>query len=77
LRRTNLLALGEKNKGRINSSSMIQMLDTPMDKGGATWPETGEIRTVYQVVAVPQDRMLIVKVPGFQDWTPVDLKELF
>lgn len=77
LRRENLLGLGEKMKGGLNAESMKALLDIPMDKGGATWPQEGSIRTVYQVVAVPGERLLWVKVPGYQDWTDVDLKDLF
>jgi hypothetical protein len=77
LRRRNLLTLGKRDKGKIDTLAVMKMLDTSTDEGGATWPETGEIRTVYQVVAVPRDRMLIIKVPGYQEWTYVDLKKLF
>ncbi len=77
LRRDNLLALGEKARGEIDVSAMKRILDRPMDKGGATWPPEGTIRTVYEVIAVPEDRALWIKVPGYQDWTPVDLKPLF
>ena len=33
--------------------------------------------TSYQVVAVPEDLTIWVKVSGVQDWTEVDLKPLF
>ena len=77
LRRKNLLALGHKNKGRMNLATMMEILDTPIDKGGATWPAGEKIQTVYQVIAVPQELKLWVKVPGFQDWTDVDLAAIF
>ena len=77
LRRDNLLAMGEKYKGGIDSATMMKILDTTMDKGGPTWSQEGSIRTVYQIIAVPEDRAVWVKVPGYQDWTPVDLKTLF
>ena len=76
-RRDNLLALGQKFKGQFDAAVMMKVLDTPMDKGGATWPLEGGIRTVYQIVAEPESRALWVNVPGFQDWTPVDLSALF
>ena len=56
---------------------MTEILDTPIDKGGATWPVGEKIQTVYQVIAVPQELKLWVKVPGFQDWTGVDLAPIF
>lgn len=77
LRRRNLLALGARSKGKLDTQTIMKILDTPMDKGGATWPETGEIRTVYQVVAVPEKRLFMVKVPGYQDWTSVDLNSFW
>ncbi|TWI71746.1 hypothetical protein LZ24_01762 [Desulfobotulus alkaliphilus] len=77
LRRENLLSLGHSHRGKMDVSTMMALLDIPMDQGGATWPEEGKIRTVYQVVAVPAERSLMVKVPGYQDWTGVDLKPFF
>ncbi|MEI6154009.1 MAG: C45 family peptidase [Deltaproteobacteria bacterium] len=77
----NLLSLGHDKKGKINLEVMKEILDTPMNKGGATWPVDGSMqipyRTTYQVIAVPASLQLWVKVPGFQDWTGVELKSLF
>lgn len=77
LRRDNLLALGQKHRGKIDASVMKQILDTPMSEGGATWPLEGGIRTVYQIIAVPENRSFWIKVPGFQDWTPAPVNVLF
>ncbi len=77
LRRKNLLLLGHKNKGRINLATMMEILDMPIDKGGATWPAGEKIQTVYQVIAIPEGLKLWVKVPGFQNWTGIDLAPLF
>lgn len=76
-RRKNLLSIGHKNKGKINASRMMEVLDIPMNKGGATWPPGEKIQTVYQIVAIPGELKLWLKVPGFQDWTFVDLAPLF
>ncbi|EFI34736.1 conserved hypothetical protein [Desulfonatronospira thiodismutans ASO3-1] len=76
-RRDNLLEQARKYKGNIDLGKMKDMLDTPLEKGGPTWPDQGDIRTVYQVVAVPESLALWVKVPGFQDWIGIDLKSLF
>lgn len=76
-RRENLLSLAENHKGKMTVAAMMEILDTPIDHGGATWPAGDAIQTVYQVVVVPAERMLWVKVPGFQDWTAVDLGGLF
>lgn len=76
-RRDNLLALGHKNKGSITVTTMKKILDTGLNNGGATWPLAGGIRTVYQIIALPESLQLWVKVPGFQDWTGIDIKNLF
>ena len=71
-RRRNLLSLGERYKGQFSPETMMRVMDTTIDKRGATVPGT-----VYQVVAVPKELRLWLKVPGFQDWTGVDLEPLF
>lgn len=77
----NLLSLGHEKKGKIGFEVMREILDTPMNKGGATWPVDGSMRTpyrtTYQIIAVPASLQLWLKVPGFQDWTIVELKNLF
>jgi len=60
---------------------MKEILDTTMKDGGATWPLKGSepaaaYQTVYQVIAVPEYLQIWVKVPGFQDWTKVELKKI-
>ena len=76
-RREKLLSLGHKNKGKMNAVKMMDLLDIPIDAGGATWPVGEKIQTVYQVVAIPGELKLWLKVPGFQDWTGVDLAPIF
>jgi hypothetical protein len=80
-RRDNLLALGHKYKGKINVESMKKILDIPMNNGGATWPVDGSTktayRTTYQTIIVPASLQVWLKVPGFQNWTAVELKSLF
>ena len=77
----NLLSLGHEKKGKIDLGVMKKILDTPMNKGGATWPVDGSMRipyrTTYQIIAVPASLQLWLKIPGFQDWTGVELKSLF
>lgn len=75
-RRANLLALAEKYRGTFDAAIMMKVLDTPINKGGATW--TAETRkTTYQVIAIPEKLQLWLKSPGFQNWTEVDLSMLF
>lgn len=74
-RRANLLALAGKNKGSITPEVMMEMMATPLDQGG---PLLGGTRfvTCYQMVVVPTTLQLWVRVPGFQEWTPIDLGPL-
>jgi len=71
-RRDNLLALGEKNKGKIDANAMMKIMDTTYSEGGATVSNT-----IFQFVAVPAELKMWVKAPGYQDWVEVDVGELF
>lgn len=71
-RRSNLLSLGENYKGTFSPRVMMKVLDTTIDQGGATVEGT-----IYQVIAVPAQLKLWVKVPGLQDWTMIRLGPLF
>ncbi len=71
-RHQNLTALGNKYKGRINSTVMRAIMDTPIEKGGATLNDT-----IYQFVAEPELREIWLKASGFENWTEVDLGTLF
>jgi len=72
LRKENLLALAGKHKGSLTPASMMQILDTSIPDGGATHKGT-----IYQVVAVPGQLKIWLKVPGLQDWTEIQLKQIF
>jgi len=73
-RRQNLLAFADKNKGSITVDKMKEVISTPLEKGGVFLePDI----TSYQVVAVPEDLRIWVRVPQRLDWTEVDLKPLF
>lgn len=71
-RRDNLIALGEKHKGKIDAKTMMAILDTPKSDGGATVPGT-----IFQFVAVPAQLKIWVKAPGYQDWVLVEVGRLF
>lgn len=71
-RRNNLLSLGDKFKGKIDAGKMMEILEIPIDKGGAAFPEG----TLYHLVAVPGELKWWLKIPEFQDWTEIDLKKL-
>jgi hypothetical protein len=72
VRRSNLLSLGEKYKGRFNPEIMMLVLDTTLENGGASGTYTR-----LQVVAAPSTKEMWIKVPKYQNWTRVDLKGLF
>jgi hypothetical protein len=72
VRRDNLMVLANAGKGFINVDGMKRMLDTYIDQGGAT--NNG---TIYQIIAVPSDRVMWLKAPGHFNWQHVDLANLF
>ena len=69
----NLAALAEKNKGSIDSLTMMKILDIPVEEGGATPPD----RSIYQFVAVPQQGKIWLKARDYTDWTEIDLTKLY
>ena len=71
-RMNNLLALGEKNKGKIDAKVMMEIMDTQKSQGGAT-----VYNTIFQFVAVPAELKMWVKSRGYQDWVEVDVGALF
>jgi hypothetical protein len=74
-RRANLLALAGRNKGSITPEVMMEMMATPLDQGGPLL-EGSRFVTCYQMVVVPSALGLWVRVPGFQEWTAIDLETL-
>ncbi|MCL4503903.1 MAG: C45 family autoproteolytic acyltransferase/hydrolase [Deltaproteobacteria bacterium] len=72
VRKDNLLALGAKHKGAISPDVMMAILDVSIPDGGAT-----QKGTILQVVAVPEQLKIWLKVPGLQNWTEIQLKPLF
>ncbi len=74
-RRNNMLDQGEKNKGAFDVEKMKEVLGTPIfeENGGVFIPSM----TIYQIIAVPAELKLWVKVPDLFDWQEVDLKKLF
>jgi hypothetical protein len=74
-RRNNLLDQGEKNKGAFDVEKMKEVFGAPIfgENRGVFMPSM----TIYQIIAVPAELKLWVKVPDFFDWQEVDLKKLF
>ena len=71
-RRENLLSLGQQHKGKFSVDIMKKILDTPVTEGGVTFPAL----TIYQIIAVPEELTVLIKLPGIQDWTEIDIKGL-
>jgi hypothetical protein len=72
VRRNNLLALANANKGYLNVEIMKQILGKSIGEGGAT-----NDGTIFQIIAVPSDLTMWLKAPGNFDWQRVDLDKLF
>jgi hypothetical protein len=77
-RRKNLLRLGEKYKGKFTPELMMKVMSIPVNKGGAYWPpsKTFSHSTSYQIVAVPAELKIWIRVPKFINWTQVNLKAI-
>lgn len=73
VRMDNLLSLGQKNKGKITPEVMMQMMSTPIPKGGPLFPT----QTSYEMVVVPSTLEVWFRVPHHYNWTGVDLKKHF
>jgi len=76
-RRTNLLALGEAAPGGIGPERMMEIFDTSIPEGGATFPEGGPVKTIYSVVAKPAELTIWLKVREVSDWEEIDLRPFF
>ncbi len=77
MRRNNLLAKGEQYKGQITPQKMMEIFDTTLPSGGATFPEEGDIRTIYSVVVKPNELKIWLKAREYSGWEEIDLKEYF
>jgi hypothetical protein len=72
LRRNNLLAFAEANKGSLNVDKIKQVIATPIMDGGVL-----DVGTIYQVVAVPKDLTIWLRTPNHFDWQKIDLNSVF
>jgi len=76
-RRTNLIKLGELNKGNITPQKMMEIFDLTIPQGGATFPEGGPVKTIYSVVVQPSQLKIWLKVREYSGWEEIDLKNYF
>lgn len=76
-RRTNLMQLGELNKGNITPQRMMEIFDKTIPEGGATFQEGGQIKTIYSIVVQPAQQKIWLKVRQYSNWEEIDLKTYF
>jgi len=79
-RRENLLSLANSDtyRGKINAEKMMEIFDTEIPAGGATFPSKNyPARTYHQVVTVPADKTIWLKARGYSDWTKIELGYFF
>ncbi len=79
-RRDNLLARARESRGSIDADRMMKIFDLALlGRDGRVDPQGGATvdGTIYQVAAVPRDRVLYLKAPGTFDWQKIPLKALF
>ena len=69
-RRNNLIKLCEASKGTIDYQKMQQIIETPLNDGGAM-----NGNTVYQMVVTPETLTLWLRVIGGTDWLRIELSE--
>lgn len=69
-RRNNLIKLCEASKGTIDYQKMQQIIETPLNDGGAM-----NENTVYQMVVTPETLTLWLRVIGGTDWLRIELSE--
>jgi hypothetical protein len=85
-RQDNLESLARANKGKINESVLMKMLDEKLyNKDGSIGkgvsvieknPKDNEV-TVHQVISCPSERKMWVRIPTCTDWILFDLSKVF
>ncbi|MCQ2137656.1 MAG: C45 family autoproteolytic acyltransferase/hydrolase [Bacteroidales bacterium] len=69
-RRCNLVNLAETYKGGIDVERMKEIISTPIAEGG---PKHDLLR--YQIVTVPEDLVMHIKLPCNGRWSAIDMKK--
>ena len=67
-RRDNLISLCEEKKGSIDADTMMGIVETALENGGAMHE-----LTVYQLVVEPETLTLWLQIVGGTAWTEIDL----
>lgn len=71
-RRCNLLAMAEAHRGRLDTEIMKRIISTPIADGGPRHEATR-----YQIVAVPEDMTLHIRLPHNEYWAEINLGKYF
>lgn len=71
-RRKNVCTMAEKHKGQIDAETMCSIMQTPMTEGGPMFVPF----TLYQLVVVPAEHRMLMRVTEGADWTEIPVKEL-
>lgn len=66
----NLKALAERHKGQIDAEKMCQIMQTPIEQGGACHE-----CTVYQMVLEPATLTLWIQITGVTTWQKVEMSK--
>ncbi|MBP1710842.1 MAG: hypothetical protein H6Q49_1044 [Deltaproteobacteria bacterium] len=80
LRRNNWLALANSPVfyGNLTDETMKTMLGYTIENGGGSFPASGyAAETIYQIVAVPRDLRLWIRLPKYFGWEKIELLPLF
>ena len=67
-RRRNLIRQAEEHKGGIDVETMKEIMSTSLEDGGPM-----HALTRYQIVAVPEDRVLHINIPSNGKWVGIDM----
>jgi len=71
------MRLGEQYRGDITPEKMMMIIDQTLPLDGATFPESGLIKTIYSVVVRPSELKIWFKVREYSGWEEIDLKSYF
>lgn len=70
-RRCNICQMAEQHKGTIDARKMCSIMQTPMEEGGPMFVPF----TLYQLVVVPEEHKMLMRITEGADWTEIDLRK--
>jgi hypothetical protein len=75
-RRNNLINLAKKNKGQIDFDLMKDLYLIEIEDGGATMTNLIN-KTTFQVIAIPEDLIISIRIPFYSEWQDINLSNHF